>query len=107
MSGAGPMRTAALATLAEAAGDWVIADKLADAFDQTEEALHALVNVAERIVREAAAIPAGTCEELRSKAQILVRIEGPAFRDEASLTYAGQGLLLSLLDDLTRESAAA
>lgn len=107
MSAAAPMHTAALATLAEAASDWVIADKLADAFHQTEEALGALVNVAERIVREAAAIPAETNEDLRSKAQILVRIEGPAFRDEASLTYAGQGLLLSLLNDLTRETAAA
>ena len=107
MSAQDQAQPATLSRLASAARDWVIADKLADAFDQTEEALHALVNVAERIVREAAAIPAGTCEELRSKAQILVRIEGPAFRDEASLTYAGQGLLLSLLDDLTRESAAA
>lgn len=100
-------RTADLATLAEAAGHWLEADKLADASDQREEALSDLVSVAERIVREAAAIPAETLEALRSKAQILARIEGPAFRDEASLTYAGQALLTSLLEDLTGEDVAA
>ena len=107
MSGAGQAHTAALASLAKAAAHWHEADNLADTCSQTEEAFYALVDVAERIVRKAEAIPAETREALRSKAQILVRIEGPAFRDEASLTYAGQGLLLSLLDDLTRESAAA
>jgi len=100
-------RTAALATLAEAAGHWLEADKLSDASDQREEALSDLVNIAERIVREAAAIPAETLEAFRSKAQILARIEGPAFRDEASLTYAGQALLTSLLEDLTGEAVAA
>ncbi len=100
-------RTATLTTLAKAAEHWAKADGLADDLDQTEEALGALVKVAERIVREAAATPAETIEALRCKAQILERIEGPAFRDEASLTYAGQILLLSLLEDLTREGDAA
>jgi hypothetical protein len=65
-----------------------------------------LVNVAARILREAAAVPFDTREALRSKAQILTRIEGPALRDEASMTHAGQALLLSLLEDLTREGDA-
>lgn len=98
---------AALATLAQAASHWREADRLADTCDQTEESLRDLVSVAERIVREATAIPAETGDALRSKARVLARIEGPAFRDEASLTYAGQALLLSLLNDLTGEGGSA
>jgi len=101
------MRAAALATLAEAAEHWLAADRLSDTCNPTDDALDAIVKVAARIMQDAAAIPAETIEALRSKAQILERIEGPAFRDEASLTYAGHILFLSLFEDLTREGDAA
>lgn len=104
---AAPMQTAALTALADAAGKWAEADKLCGEPHMQDADIRALVNMAERIMREAAAIPTDVREGLRSKGQILQRIEGPAFRDEASMTYAGQALLLSLLDDLTREGAAA
>jgi hypothetical protein len=107
MSAPEPTEAAALAILAEAAGHWTESDQLTFAGDPTNAALDALAQVGGRIMREATAIQADTPEALRSKAQVLVRIEGPALRDDASMTLDGAALLRSILDDLTGERIAA
>lgn len=101
---ADPMRTAALATLAEAASHWVEADDLAFTQDPDDAVIGALNASRDRISSESAAIAAETREGLRSKAQIITRLHGPALRDDASMTDAGLALLRSLMEDLTREA---
>jgi hypothetical protein len=106
-AGGASMRTAALATLAEAARYWVEAEALLTIGDPSNAQLDALNASRDRISEEAAAIPAETREGLRHKAQIIKRLEGLALRDDASMAPAGLGLLRSILDDLQREDVAA
>lgn len=100
------MRTAALATLAEAAKCWVEAEELLMMGDPTNAQLTTLNASRDRISSEAATIPAETREGLRYKAQIITRLEGSAFSDDASMAPAGLALLRSIMEDLQREAAA-
>lgn len=102
-----PMRTTALATLAEAAGHWGEADTLAWDHDPSPGVIATLNASRDRILSEAAAIPAETREGLRYKAQIITALQGAALKDDAGMSDAGLALLRSIMDDLQREDDAA
>lgn len=103
-----PMRTAALATLAEAAAHWSEADTLAFVDGRPSAGVIATLNASrDRILSEAAAMRAETRDGLRYKAQIITGLEAAALKDDASMSGAGLALLRSIMDDLTWEGGKA
>lgn len=100
-------RTVALSTLADAAGYWSEAEDLAWSHGPNPGGGEALTASRDRILSEAAAIPAETREGLRHKARIITRLQGAALRDDESMTDAGRALLRSVISDLQRDPVDA
>ncbi len=98
----------ALSELAARAAQCVATDELLTCGDNAGVEVYAALSATEqKVLAEAAAVPADTPEALRSKALVVARLMRTALNDDSSATEAGLALLRSLISDLTREVGAA
>ncbi|RYE79072.1 MAG: hypothetical protein EOP19_20655 [Hyphomicrobiales bacterium] len=95
----------ALATLAADAEGWSVLDAAPLSGDHDALMIEALGLLADRLVNEAACIPARSATAKRDKAKVATILLRPALRGDADIGEPGHALLASILSDLTEASA--
>lgn len=95
----------ALATLAADAEGWRVLDAAPLSGDHDALMVEALGLLADRLVNEAASIPARTAAAKRDKAKVATILLRSALAGDADMGEPGQALLASILSDLTEASA--